>query len=141
MARPETIKDVKERMVEIGTIDLERIVTNPALLKPYTAFIEAVQKMNGTVETTYGSQVKMKLLRDQKQLEHQLSSEQYLWDDIQKRYNQAVRADESNPVPEYFRNSVTEWAKAEGLPDPFDPFAANDPELRRIREELGFNDE
>ena len=141
MSRPESVKDVKDRMVQIGTMDLERIVTIPALLKHYTAFIEQLQKMYGEVEPSYGMNVKFSMVRDQKQLESQLASEQYMWDENKKDYEKALRADPSDPVKEYAKDRIKEWAKEEGLPDPFDCFAANDPELRRIREELGMNED
>lgn len=137
MSRPETVKDVKERMIRVGSMDLERIVTVPAILKHYTALIEALQKMNGEIRTAYGMSVSFYLPCDEKQLLSQLSAEQYQWDDAEKEYRKALKADLSDPVQEYKRDRIKEWAKEEGLPDPFDVFAANDPELQRIREEMG----
>ena len=140
MSRPETIKDVKERMIDIGSLDLERIIVEPKLLKHYTAFIEELQKMGGEIEPRYGTTVQFRLVRNQKQKESQLSTEQYTWDDTQKEYRKAVKADPGDPVQEYKKDRVKEWARAEGLPDPFDVFAANDEELQRIREDFGFDD-
>lgn len=137
MSRPEAIKDVKDRTIRVGSMDLERIVTVPAILKHYTALIEALQKIDGEIRTAYGMTVEFYLPRDEKQLLSQLSTDQYQWDDSEMEYRRALKADLNDSVKEYKRDRIKEWAKEEGLPDPFDVFAANDPELQRIREEMG----
>jgi hypothetical protein len=117
MARPETIADVEEKMIRIGSFDLERVVTEPKLLKAYTALIEQLQLMKGTVEPTYGQTVEFHLPRNQKQLQERLRSDQYSWDDHQKHYKLALLGEE---VADWRKSGISEWAKEEGLPDPFD---------------------
>ena len=139
MARPETIADVKDRFIRMGSIEFGKISMTPELLKPYTAFLEAVKKMGGHMEENY-SGIEMFLPRTKKQLEDQLRSERYSWDNNEKYYKKALKADESDPVEEWRRDGIREWATEEGLPNPFDVFAANDPELARIRAELGIEE-
>jgi hypothetical protein len=144
MARPESIKDIKhdDRFVRIAMFEIEKFIGNPALLKHYTAILETAQKLGGRAEKSY-STVDVSIPKDDKQLADQLQSDQYYWDDKQKYYNLALnRGANSDEIPEWRHSGIKEWAKQEGLPDPFDVFAANDPELQRLRDELGLdNDE
>lgn len=138
MARPESIKDIKhdDRFVRIAMFEVDKIISNPALLKHYTALLEAVQKVGGYADKAY-STVDVNIPKDERQLEEQLRTDQYRWDDMQKLYNLAVnRGENSDEIPEWRRNSLKEWARENDLPDPFDVFAANDPELEAIRKEL-----
>lgn len=143
MARPESIKDIKDEdlYVRIAMFEVDKIISSAPLLKHYTALLEAVQKMGGLAEKSY-STVDVKILKDKAQLEDQLRHSQYVWDDNQKYYNLALnRGSNSDEIPEWRHNSIRQWAKDNDLPDPFDVFAANDPELAELREELGFDDE
>lgn len=143
MARPESIKDIKhdDRFVRIAMFEVDKIISNAPLLKHYTALLEAVQKVGGFAEKSYAS-VDVKIPKDDSQLADQLRHEQYVWDDMHKIYNLALnRGTNSDDIPEWRHNSIKTWAKEEGLPDPFDVFAANDPELAAMREELGMDDD
>lgn len=143
MARPESIKDIKhdDRFVRIAMFEVDKIINNAALLKHYTALLEAAQKLGGFADKSY-SCVDVKIPKDDAQLTDQLRHDQYIWDDNQKMYNVAVnRGADSDEVPEWRRNSIIQWAKDNDLPNPFDVFAANDPELQKLREELGMENE
>ena len=143
MARPESIKDIKDEdlYVRIAMFEVDKIISSAPLLKHYTALLEAVQKMGGLAEKSY-STVDVKIPKDRPQLEDQLRHSQHVLDDNQKYYNLAFnRGAYSDDIPEWRHNSIRQWAKDNDLPDPFDVFAANDPELAELREELGFDDE
>jgi hypothetical protein len=142
MSRPESIKDIKtqDRLVRIAMFEIDKIISNAALLKHYTALLEAAQKIGGNAEKSYSS-VDISIPKDQKQLEEQLKNDQYHWDDKQKLYNRALRGSTTDPIPEWQRSGLKEWAREEGLPNPFDVFAANDPELAALRAELGMEDD
>lgn len=143
MSRPESIKDVQhdDRFVRIAMFEVDKIISNALLLKHYTALLEAAQKAGGFADKAY-STVDVKIPKNDKELEDQLRHDQYVWDDMQKMYNLAVnRGANTDDIPEWRRSSIKTWAKEEGLPDPFDVFAANDPELNALREELGMDDE
>lgn len=143
MARPENTKDIKheDRFVRIAMFEVDKIISNPTLLKHYTALLEATQKLGGYAEKSY-STVDVNIPKDDKQLEDQLRNDQYYWDEMQKLYNVAVnRGANSDEIPEWRRNSLKSWAKENDLPDPFDVFAANDPELAQIRADLNMEDD
>lgn len=141
MARPETIAEVKSRQETIGSLDVSKFSTTPALLKHYTALVEALEKMGGECEASYAN-VTLKRPKTKEELELQLATDQREWDRIRKLYYQAVKCDpEDEPIREYQQESIKHWARGEGLPDPFDVFAANDPELAEIRKSLGMTNE
>lgn len=141
MSRPETIKDVKERMIRVATFDVARLMINPPLIKAYVAFIEAVEKQNGEVDVQYGTNVEVKVRRTDSELHDQLKSEQYQWDDNQKLYNRAVyrHHPDVDPPKEYQKDRVQEWAREEGLIDPYSALVDDFDEdvLAEIRGELG----
>lgn len=140
MARPETVEDVTTRQEQFATFQTDKISTMPALLKHYVALLEANEKLGGTTETGYNT-VTLYRPKTKSELESQLRMDQNAWDSYQKLYFRAVKADaEDEPLREYEKDRVKEWAKAEGKPDPFDVFAANDPELAEIRKSLGMNE-
>ncbi len=142
MSRPETIKDVKERTIEIGRLEIDKIMVNPPLMKAYVAFLEALEKQGGKVVPAYGATVNFNLPRTESQLYDQLRTDQYHWDDCQKLYNRALFRHNSNveEPKEYQKDRIKEWAEAEGLPDPYGYLAVDDfsdEELDRIRQDLG----
>lgn len=141
MARPENIKDIKhdDRFVRIAMFEVDKIISNAPLLKHYTALLEAVQKIGGFADKAY-STVDVKVPKNEKELEAQLKSDQYQWDEMHRFYNLALnRGVNSDDIPEWRHSSIKTWAKEEGLPDPFDVFAANDPELASLRADLGMD--
>lgn len=143
MARPDSISDIKheDRFVRVATFEIDKIVANAALLKHYTSLLEAIQKAGGNASKSY-STVELTVPKDKQELEQQLASDQYSWDDSNKFYNLALnRGENSDEIPEWRRSSIKRWAKEQELPDPFDVFAANDPELQQMRMELGMESE
>lgn len=139
MSRPETTNDVTDRFVRVAMFETEQIMTNAILLKHYTALLDAITKMGGHADKSYSS-IDLNIPKDEKQLEAQLRNDQYRWDDMQKLYNVALKGDTvTDPVPEWRRNGIKEWAKEEGLPDPFDVFAANNEDIQKLRDELGLD--
>lgn len=139
MSRPETTNDVTDRFVRIASFETDKIIAHPTLLKHYTALLEAMQKIGGKVERSYNA-VEMQIPKDEQQLNEQLRGDQYRWDEMQKLYNVALKGDTvTDPVPEWRRNGIKEWAKEEGLPDPFDVFAANNEDIQKLRDELGLD--
>ena len=139
MSRPETTNDVTDRFVRVAMFETEQIMTNAILLKHYTALLDAITKMGGHADKSYSS-IDLNIPKDEKQLEAQLRNDQYRWDDMQKLYNVALKGDTvTDPVPEWRRNGIKDWAKEEGLPDPFDVFAANNEDIQKLRDELGLD--
>ena len=139
MSRPETTNDVTDRFVRVAMFETEQIMTNAILLKHYTALLDAITKMGGHADKSYSS-IDLNIPKDEKQLEAQLRNDQYRWDEMQKLYNVALKGDTvTDPVPEWRRNGIKEWAKEEGLPDPFDVFAANNEDIQKLRDELGLD--
>lgn len=143
MSRPESIKDIdpQDRLVRIAAFEIDKIVDNAALLKHYTGLLEVVQKLGGKAEKLY-SNVDISIPKNKDQLEQQLRMDQHQWDEMQKYYNLALnRGVNSDEIPEWRHEGIKRWAKKEGLPDPFDVFAANDPELAALRADLGMEDD
>ena len=142
MARPESIKDIKQdnRFVRVALFESDKIIANPLLLKHYTALLEAAQKLGGHADKSSYGTVEIYIRKNNRELEEQLKSDQYYWDENQKFYNLAVlRGENSDDVPEWRRSGIIAWAKENDLPNPFDVFAANDDELDAIRQELEAN--
>lgn len=140
MSRPKTIKDVKDRKEEIAVIYVDKLSTSPMLLKHYAALLETVQKFNGVAEVNYNS-VKLFIPKDTNQLETQLRYEQSNWDNERALYDRALNREtvEDKPLREWEKDTVKRFAEQEHLPNPFDVFAANDPELDKMRQELGMS--
>jgi hypothetical protein len=61
---------------------------------------------------------------------------QQSWDHSKKMYDKAVLRDGIGDMSEWDRDRIVKFAEAEQLPNPFDPFCANDDELDEIRREL-----
>lgn len=143
MARPENIKDIAEqdRFVRIATFEIDKVIGNAKFLKHYTALLEVVQNFGGHADKAY-STMDLYIPKNDKELADQLRSDQYQWDDAKKYYNLAVnRGPDSDEIPEWRRSTIVRWAKENDLPDPFDVFAANDPELQELRAELGMEND
>lgn len=143
MARPESIKDVKEadRFVRIAMFEIDKIVTNSVLLKHYTSLIQAVEHRGGMVQKNYNT-VDVSVPKSTQELEQQLEYDQRGWDESQKYYNLALnRGPADADIPEWRRNSIISWAKENDLPDPFDVFAANNEDIQALRDEMGLDNE
>lgn len=136
MPRPASIEEITERSRSIGRIETERFGTHPSLLKAYAALLEATTKLGGHAEQRYGH-VELFIPKTPKELAEQLESDQRRWDSAEALWLRAVRADEGDDLREWERDTVTSWCAAEGKPNPFDCFAATDPDLAEIRRDLG----
>jgi hypothetical protein len=118
MARPETTRDIDVKAVEFGNINFNQIATDPALLKGYTAFIEAVAKAGATVEMHPYSGAQFSRPASQAEALAQLQSAQDRWDEGERNYEtlRTVGDVEYN----WQRNQAQSWAEAENLPWPPD---------------------
>lgn len=116
MARPEHIADIELDSVEFGTIELDKISTDAALLKGYTAFIEGAQKAGVTIISGNYGRVTFHRPPNLTEMQAQLDRAQSHWDIAKKYYEQLADLGECEYT--YQRTSAEEWAKAEGLPFP-----------------------
>jgi hypothetical protein len=144
MARPESIKDIPldERADVVASFYVDKISANPGLLKYYAGLLEVVQKAGGEVERSEWclQNVTLHMPKDAKQLAHQLKQMQSRWDTDKELYESAVIRDTTGrDFRDWERSNVERFAEKEGLPNPFDVFAANDDELDKIRAELEAN--
>jgi hypothetical protein len=138
MARPKHITDIKpeNRFIRIAMVEFTNIAASPALVKAYAALLDAAEKAGGHGDAKYNT-VDINIPKTKDQLENQLKEDQRVWDSRQRSYNIAVLAKEdAEPLKEWEKDYVREWAEKEGLPNPFDVFAANNEELKKVREEL-----
>lgn len=116
MARPDSTRDIELDDVEFATIELKKIATDPALLKGYTAFVEAATKAGATVTDTPYSGVAFTRRPSQSEAQAQLRVEQDRWDDGEKNYN--TLATVGSTEYSYQTSSAERWATAEGMPFP-----------------------
>ena len=116
MARPETTRDIELDEVEFATIELKKIATDPALLKGYTAFVEAATKAGATVTDTPYSGVAFTRRPSQAEAQFQLRTEQDRWDEGQKQYEILAVVGEVEYT--WQRNQAERWAESEGMPFP-----------------------
>jgi hypothetical protein len=138
MSRPKHITDIdpKNRFVRIAMVEFTNIAASPALLKAYAALLDAAEKAGGHGDAKYNN-VDINIPKTKDQLENQLAEDQRVWDSRQRSYNLAVLDKEGvEPLKEWEKDYIKEWAEKEGLPNPFDVFAANNEELQKIRAEL-----
>ena len=116
MARPKTTRDIEIKKVKFGEVDFNQIATDAALLKGYTAFLDAVSKAGADVDQTPYSGVHFYRTPSQTEMQDQLRSAQNVWDEGQKYYEHlATIGDTEYP---WQRNSAQRWAEAEELPFP-----------------------
>ena len=140
MARPETIMDIPadERNEQVGSFNVGKLSVSPTLLKHYAAFVEQLEKAGGHMVPNKwnNSEVELFIPKNEHQLNYLLKDMQSRWDESQKMYNKAVTRDGINDLKEWERDRIKKFSEDEGLPNPFDPFCANDDELDAIRREL-----
>lgn len=137
MARPETIADVKDRIEEVGAVDVGNFITSPNVLKAWAAFAETVTKAGGEIRRHSYEKGKAELWmpRDEKQLRDQLRTEQYTWDQNQKVYDICII--NHTPPENWQKDSIKAWALAEGLPIVWEtPRDDSDPRLAELREKI-----
>jgi hypothetical protein len=118
MARPESTRDIELQPVDFGSIMLDKIATDPALLKGYTAFIEAVTKGGATASKTTYSGVEFTRPATQAEALEQLRTAQMRWDEGKKYYETLASVGEVEY--NYHRTIAEEWAKTEDMPFPPD---------------------
>jgi hypothetical protein len=140
MARPESIKDIplEERNEQIGSFNVGKLSTSPTLLKHYATFVEQIEKAGGHIVPNKwnSSEVDIFIPKTSHLLDYRLSDMQQSWDHSKKMYDKAVLRDGIGDMSEWDRDRIVKFAEAEQLPNPFDPFCANDDELDEIRREL-----
>lgn len=138
MARPEKTSEVTERYNRIATYELAFMMTQPALMKAYTAMCEAAQKMGGRVRST-GTSVTVEVLKTGEQLRTELEYEQRQWDRMEDSYQVAFNRDPDDlgAASEWDKERIQNWAEANGKPDPWAIALHDDPELDAMRTELG----
>lgn len=115
MARPASTKDIEIAKVDFGTLNLDMIALDPALLKGYTAFIEAVVKAGAVMTKGYGGTA-FSRHPSQAEMQEQLKDAQQRWDEGSKQYN--ILASVGEVEYSYLRDVARRWAEAEDLPFP-----------------------
>jgi hypothetical protein len=128
MPRPASIKDIEAAPVEWGTIEVDKIATNPGLLKAFGTFLEAAVKAGAIATHRYG--VRLTRPATQSELADQLEQAQSKWDDGQKYYQQMASV--GNTEYSWQESTARSWAESEHLPYPpeHDPIAAIDAVIR-----------
>jgi threonine aldolase len=128
MARPETLDDIETSRIEFGTIDLSKIGTDAALLKGYTALLEAIGKTPGAeVAQPYSSTMTFTRLPNAAEQAAQLKRAQEAWDESKKQYEKYAAVGSLEYT--HLENMAEGYAKSEGLPyppvhEPIRPFDA-----------------
>lgn len=130
MARPENIFEIELQDVEFAHIDLTKISTDSALLKGYTAFVEAATKAGATVDPTDYRGVAFFRSPNLKEQQSQLQSAQNSWDYGEKLYFTLASVGELERSWEMDR--AEQWAKENDMPFPpeHDPIGAIDAVIR-----------
>lgn len=145
MARPESINDIPmdERTDLFAQFYLDKISASPLLLKYYAQLLGELEKVGGSITRSDWSleNVSLYVNKDSAQLKYMLKQLQERWDRRQESYNNAVLRDGVEDLKEWQRDDIRKWAEEEGLPDPFDPFAATNDELIQIRRDLQMSDD
>jgi hypothetical protein len=140
MSRPTKLLEVKDRWNLLAEFHLDQALTNPAIMKHYAALIDAVKKEGGRVVKRYGTEMRVEVLKSAEEMREQLERDQHRWDEMDQLYRQALdREPGSTDLRESQREALIQWAEREERPNPFDVFAANDPELEAIRKQLGMH--
>lgn len=130
MARPEYIADIEVENIEFATIELDKITTDAALLKGYTAFLEAATKAGAVVDSTAYRGVQFHRRPTLAEQTEQLKRAQDRWDTGKKLYETLAAVGELEYS--YQRSTAADWAVAENLPFPpeHDPILAIDAVIR-----------
>lgn len=116
MARPENIYDIELSQVEFAHISIDKISTDAALLKGYTAFVEAATKAGATVDPTDYRGVTFFRSPNLKEQESQLLSAQNSWDYGQKLYDTLAAVGELERSWE--ADTAKKWAAENDMPFP-----------------------
>lgn len=116
MARPTYIADIELENVEFAAIEVDKINLDPALLKGYTAFLEAVTKAGVTVDAGGYRGVRFFRYPTLAEQESQLITAQATWDSGQRQYD--ILASVGECEHSWDRDRAESWAKAEGMPFP-----------------------
>ena len=116
MARPEFIADIELDGIEFATIEVDKITLDPALLKGYTAFLEAAVKGGASTDQSGYRGVRFTRFPNDSEQQTQLRSAQSRWDEGQKQYN--ILASIGECERSWDRDRAEEWAKEEAMPFP-----------------------
>jgi len=125
MARPATIADVTNTTIEIATVHMDHFSNDPARIKAYSDFVNALAKVGATMDASY-STVRVRLPKNKTQLEDQLKMDQSAWDRNKAGYEDALRGE---MIENWRRHSIRDWAESEGLREPVFVESIEDEEL------------
>jgi hypothetical protein len=123
MARPEYLEDIEMNNIEFATIELDKINLDPALLRGYTAFLEAATKAGAEVDSGPYRGVRFLRYPNMTEQEDQLRTAQNTWDYGKKQYD--LLASVGEVEHSWDRTRAEEWAKNEDMPfpPPHDPIS------------------
>lgn len=130
MSRPEFIEDIELENIEFAAIEVDKISLDPALLKGYTAFLEAATKAGAEIDSSGYRGVRFLRFPNESEQRSQLITAQNRWDEGKRNYEHLASVGETEYS--WQRSSAESWAKAEGMPFPpeHDPIAAIDAVIR-----------
>jgi hypothetical protein len=134
MARPESLEDIEMENVEFANIEVDKITLDPALLKGYTAFLEAATRAGAEVDSSAYRGVRFLRYPNMAEQEEQLRRAQARWDEGKKYYEHLAGV--GDVEYNWHRGVAEEWAAREGMPFPpdHDPIAAIDVVIREAVE-------
>lgn len=116
MARPSSLADIEMENIEFANIDVEKINLDSALLKGYTAFLEAATKAGAVIETHTYRGVQFMRRPTLSEQEKQLKRAQDSWDDGKKCYDTLAALGECEYA--WQRGQAETWARNENMPFP-----------------------
>jgi hypothetical protein len=132
--RPQFISDIEIDNIEFAAINVDKIETDPTLLKGYAAFIEAVGKAGAVIDNTGYRGVVLYRRPSLGEQAKQLADAQRSWDLGEKYYK--VYASVGACEHRYEESQAERWAEGEGLPWPpeVEPISPLDAVIRDIDE-------
>jgi hypothetical protein len=116
MARPESISDIELENIEFANIEVDKITLDSALLKGYTAFLEATTKVGAIIDKSTYRGVSFMRRPTLSEMESQLRTAQSSWDDGKRCYE--ILASVGETEYSYQRSQAQTWAEKENMPFP-----------------------
>lgn len=116
MARPESVDDIELADIEFANIEVDKITLDPALLKGYTAFLEAATKAGAATNKSGYRGVQFLRYPTEDEQEAQLRTAQSTWDYGKKQYD--ILASVGKCEHSWDETRAQDWAKDEGMPFP-----------------------
>lgn len=134
MARPEHIADIDSENIEFACVEIEKINTDPSLLKGFVAFLEAVTKAGAVVDTGGYRGVRFLRAPSLAEQENQLRSAQSSWDEGKRQYD--ILASVGECEHSWNRSDAKAWAEKENMPfpPPHEPISDFDAVVKSIDE-------